>query len=73
MTYWYIWFKVFEDGKYVGAGRYHQAYAYKHNAIRRAKQMWDKDLYNPMTKTTITRMWIVSQTNPWRTENDQLE
>ena len=64
-NYWYIWYEVYEDEKKISSGRYHQAYAYKHNAERRAKQMWSKDLYNPMTKTTYKRKWIVSQTNPW--------
>lgn len=65
MNYWRIWFKVFEDDKEIGSGVWHQAYKYKSNAVRRAKQMWSKDLYNPMTGTTISRKWIVSQTNPW--------
>ena len=63
--YWYIWFEIFEDGKKIGCGRWHQAYTHKSSAVRRAKQMWSKDLYNPLTGTTISHKWIVSQTNPW--------
>lgn len=65
MGYWRIWFEVFENGNKVGSGVYHQSYKYKKNAVRRAKQMRSNDLYNPMTNSTITRKWIVSQTNPW--------
>ena len=64
-NYWYIWYETFEDGKSLGYGRWHQAYAYKQNAERRAKQMWSKDLYSPITKSVISHKWIVSQTNPW--------
>lgn len=66
MDYWYIWYEIFEDDKSVGKGRYTKAYTHKSSAVRRAKQMWSKDLYNPMTKTLIKRKWIVSQTNPWK-------
>lgn len=65
MDYWRIWFKVYEDDKLVGAGVWHKSYKHKSSAVRRAKQMWGEDLYNPMTNTTIKRKWIVSQTNPW--------
>ena len=65
MGYWRIWFTVYEDDKPIGAGVWHRAYAHKSSAVRRAKQMWDKDVYSPMTGTTIKRKWIVSQTNPW--------
>lgn len=65
MDYWYIWYEVFENGRSVGKGRYFRAYKYKSNAERRARQMWSKDLFNPMTDTWIKRRWIVSQTNPW--------
>lgn len=64
-NYYYIWFKVYEEGKLISSGRYHQAYVYKHNAERRAKQMWSKDLFNPLTGTTISRKWVISETNPW--------
>ena len=65
MDYWYIWYEVFENGRSVGKGRYFRAYKYKSNAERRARQMWSKDLFNPMTDTWIKRRWVVSQTNPW--------
>lgn len=73
MNYYYIWFKVYEDGKLIGSGRYHQAYTHKQNAERRAKQMWGEDHYSPMTKTTISRKWIVSQTNPWIEEENRYD
>lgn len=62
---WYIWFEVFENGNKIGSGVWHRGYSYKKNAIRRAKQMWDKDLYNPMTGSIISRKWVVSQSNPF--------
>lgn len=65
MNYWYIWFEVLENGKTQGKGQYPYAYKYKSSAVRRAKQMWSKDLYVPMTGTLVERLWIVSQTNPW--------
>lgn len=63
--YWYIWFEVFVNGQSVGKGRYPRAYSYKKNAVRRAKQMWSNDFFNPMTGDTISRKWIVSQTCPY--------
>ena len=66
MDYWYIWYEIFEGNRSVGKGRYTTAYKYKSNAERRAKQMWSKDLYVPITNTLIKRKWIVSQTNPWK-------
>lgn len=71
--YWRIWFEVYEDGKLIGAGVWQQYYKYKQNAVRRAKQMWDKDCYSPITKTTIHREWIVSQTNPWAIDHPQYD
>ena len=67
MNYWYIWYEIYEDGKLIpnSRGRYYQGYTHKSSAERRAKQMWNADLYNPMTETLIHRKWIVSQTNPW--------
>lgn len=67
MDYWYIWYEIFEDGNRIAnsRGRYYKAYKHKSSAERRAKQMWSQDLENPMTGTTISRKWIVSQTNPW--------
>lgn len=65
MTYWYIWYEIFEDGKSLGKGRYTKAYKHKSSAVRRANQMWSENLYNPMTGTFIERIWIVSQSNPW--------
>lgn len=67
MGYWYIWYEIYEDGKRIlnSKGRYYRAYKYKSSAERRAKQMWGKDLENPMTGAVISRRWIISQTCPW--------
>lgn len=67
MHYWYIWYEVYENGKRIPntKGRYGTAYTHKSSAIRRARKMWGKDLYDPMTDSTIHREWIVSQFNPW--------
>lgn len=67
-TYWYIWYETFEDGKNVGRSRYNQVYAYKFNATRRAKDLFDKETYVPITKSTITYKWLVSQECPWEEE-----
>lgn len=63
--YWYIWFEIIEDGKKVCSGVYFYPYKHKSSAVRRAKQMWSEDLYNPMTGTTIRRNWTVAHTNPY--------
>lgn len=63
--YWYIWFEVFIDGESAGKGRYPRAYSYKHNAVRRARQMWSEDYFEPMSGKTISRKWVVSQTCPY--------
>lgn len=67
MNHWYIWYEIYEDGELLAnsKGRYCRAYQHKSSAERRAKQMWSKDLFNPMTGTIISRKWIVSQTCPW--------
>lgn len=64
-TYYYIWFEIFVNGEPAGKGRCPTPYTYKHNAVRRAKQMWNDDFVNPMTGDTISRKWIVSQTCPF--------
>ena len=66
-NYYYIWYEIYENENLVSRDRYPTAYKYKykHNAVRRAKQMWKNDLYIPMTKSVIHRKWIVSQTCPW--------
>lgn len=66
--YWRIWFEIYENDRLIGAGVWHQHYKYKKNAERRAKQMWSKDLYNPVSNKIIKRKWVVSQTNPWTKE-----
>ena len=63
--YWYIYYKVYEDDRLIGYGRLPQAYTYKNNAERRARQLWGKPCYNPLTKSTIKHKWIISQTDPW--------
>jgi hypothetical protein len=65
MNNWRIWFEVFENDEKIGSGVWLRSYKHKSSAVRRAKQMWGEDLYNPMTNTTIRRKWIVSQTNPF--------
>jgi hypothetical protein len=63
--YWRIWFELFEDGKKIGAGVWHQHYKYKGNAVRRAKKQFDKPRVNRNTAKIYTYKWVVSQTNPW--------
>lgn len=64
-TYYYIWYEIYENEKLISRDRYPTGYKYKHNAVRRAKQMWSEDFYMPLTDSLIHREWIVSQTNPW--------
>lgn len=66
IEYWYIWYETFENGKPIGRGRYHRSYRSYSGARGRAKQMWDKPLYNPLTDTTIVHRWKVSQECPWK-------
>lgn len=63
--HWYIWYKVFENGVQIGKGRYYRSYRHKSNAERRARQMWGKPLYNPLTDTTVKYLWVISEECPW--------
>lgn len=65
MKYWFIWFEVYEDGKFLTRGRYWRHYSHKSSAEHSARRMWSKPRYNPMTKSTITYKWVVSQEEPW--------
>lgn len=62
---WRIWFEVFHNDKKIGAGVWHQRYAYKSNAIRRARAMFDTPRISANTGKITTYNWTVSQTNPW--------
>lgn len=63
--HWYIWYRVYENGVQIGEGKWPRSYRYKYNAKRRAKQMWGKPLYNPLTDTTIEYVWKISEVYPW--------
>ena len=63
--YWRIWFRLYKNDEFIGAGVWNQYYKYKKNAVRRARKMWSQDIYEPTTNVVIRREWIVSQTNPW--------
>lgn len=63
--YWYIWYKVFENGVLIDKGRYPRSYRNKYSAERRAKQMWSEPQYNPLTDTTTEYVWKISETYPW--------
>lgn len=69
-SYWYIWYEVYENGEYVGSGRDITGYKHKSSAVRRARQRWDRKFYSPMTGTTFSYTWVVSQTNPWEKEGE---
>lgn len=66
LEYWYIWYRVYEDGVLIDTGRYHRSYRVKHSADRRARQMWGTPQYNPLTNSTVKYMWIISQECPWK-------
>lgn len=68
VDYWKIWYEIFENGKMIGAGVWLQCYKHKNSAVRRAKKQFGEPRYNPITDSTYTYEWTVSQTNPWRRE-----
>ena len=70
--YWRIWFELYQNGKKVGYGLWHQHYKYKGNAVRAAKRQFGKERVNERTGKVYTYNWIVSQTNPWRAQSEQL-
>jgi hypothetical protein len=57
---------MYEDGKRIGGGVWHQLYNYKGNAVRFAKKQFGTPRINKYTGKTYTYKWVVSQTNPWR-------
>lgn len=53
---WKIWFEVFDSaGAKVGAGVSCTDYAYKQNAVRAARRIYNRDCFK----------WIISKTNPF--------
>lgn len=63
--YWYIWYRVYENGVQIGEGKYPRSYRSKGSAKYRAKQMWSEPMYNPLTGTTIEYVWKISEVYPW--------
>lgn len=70
--YWRIWFELYQDDKKVGSGVWHQNYKYKGNAVRAAKRQFGKERVNIHNGKVSRYNWIVSQTNPWRAQPEQL-
>lgn len=62
---WYIWYEVYLNGEKIGHGRWPTAYKYKKNAVRKARKMCDKDIYNPRLDRLIHKKWIVNQIGPY--------
>lgn len=62
---WKIWFKMYVNGEYRGAGTWLVQYKHKSSAVRRARMQYDRVHVYPETGEIITYEWIVSQTNPW--------
>lgn len=58
-----IWTQIFKDGEHVGSSVSCTAYVRKGNAVRVAKQMFDR------RHGQITYKWWVSETNPWVKED----
>lgn len=56
---YYIWTRMFKDGKLVGASVSVKGYARKGNAERVAKKRYD------VARGDLTFTWIVSETNPF--------
>lgn len=65
IEYWYIWYRAYSNGVLIGEGRYCRSYRTRQGARGRAKQMWGKPLYNPLTNITTEYVWKVSQVYPW--------
>jgi hypothetical protein len=65
IEYWYIWYRAYENGVMISEGRYHRSYRNRDGARKRAKKMWDKPVYNPLTNTTVEYQWKVGQVYPW--------
>lgn len=68
--YWRIWFELYEDGKKIGSGLWHQHYKYKGNATRFARKHFDGERVNKNTGKVYTYKWTISQTNPWRKKEE---
>lgn len=62
---WYIWYEIYLNGDKIGCGMWPTAYKYKRNAVRKARSMCDKDIYNPRLNRLIHKKWIVSQIGPY--------
>ena len=60
--YW-IWVQTFKNGEHVASSRSAQVYVRKGNAERAAEKTY-------VDHGDITYKWWVSETNPWREEND---
>lgn len=65
LEYWYIWYRVYEDGVLIGEGKYPRSYRSRGSAKERAKQMWSEPQYNPLTGTTTEYVWKISEVYPW--------
>ena len=65
LEYWYIWYRVYEDGELIKEAKYHRSYRSKYGAKERAKRMWSEPQYSPLTNTTTEYVWKVSQVYPW--------
>ena len=70
--YWKIWFELYQNDKKIGSGVWHQHYKYKGNAVRAAKKRFGEERVNVHNGKVSRYNWIVSQTNPRRTQPEQL-
>lgn len=61
---WKIWFDLYNGNMKIGSGVWHQSYTRKHNAVRAAKRMFNRERINKYTGKVYTYKWIVSQGNP---------
>lgn len=66
--HWRIWFELYENGKKIGSGVWHQPYTYKQNAVRAARRIFGCERVNKNTGKVYTYNWVVSQTNPRKIE-----
>ena len=63
--YWYIWYRVYENGVLIKESQYHKSYSNRSGARYRAIHMWGEPTNKPIDDTTTGYIWKVSETYPW--------
>ena len=61
---WKVWYETYINGGKTNTGVLKQEYKYKGNAVRRAREQFNRELEGPHGR--VTYKWIVSPVNPWQ-------